>query len=104
MEYAAFADPTVIKTGTDSYQVSYGTDKGLYVEFTDEPKLQEFASESAGRPIYKQVPYIKIMIPGDKTKVIKREVKMKSDSVSPSDLERFPNQWAAFKAQEEQKQ
>ncbi len=54
-----------------------------------------------GQPVYKDVDYIAIMTAGNKT-TVKRRVKTVSDAAGPSDMERFPQQWAAYKANKEQ--
>lgn len=83
---------------------SHGNDKGLWVEFSMEPVLQGAESEKQGRPIYKDVPFITIDFPGDKTKKVKRPVSLESTPHKPSDPQRFPIQWSAFEAQKEQVQ
>lgn len=75
--------------------VRHGDDSNLIVEFYWKDKLNQTATEKAGRPIYKQVPYIHIMIPGDKTTDMHRPVQEK-------DKARFPRHWALFEAEEEQ--
>lgn len=92
-----FADPTIIGNG-DVRQVSYGNDTGLYAEFRMENVHMEFLSEQEGRPIYEQRPFIRLYVPGDKTKVVDRPVVEKQVGDMPSDPQRFPAQWAAFKA------
>lgn len=98
------ATATIHKTGPNNYQVSHGEDRELYVEFENIPVHQVAESELAGRAIYKDVPHIKIMFPGDRTKQVCRRVKTESTGGTPSDMERFPRQWAAFEAQQEQSQ
>ncbi|WP_047236942.1 hypothetical protein [Chromobacterium subtsugae] len=78
-------------------QVSHGNDTGLYVEFHTEAVHQPFESQQEGRPIFSEIPFITILFPGDKTKKVVRPVKLQDDEAGPSDLRRFPNQWAAFK-------
>lgn len=97
------AEARVVKQGNQLH-VAHGEDKDLYVEFEVEGVHQVFASEQQGHPVYKDVPYITIMFPGDRTKTMRRPAKLKSDSSSPSDLERFPRQWAAFEANATQAQ
>ena len=46
-------------------------------------------SEAAGRPIYKDVPFVRIMVPGDNTNVIERKAK-------DEDKRRFPEAWAQY--------
>lgn len=89
-----FSTPKVTQSGT-TLHVEHGNDSNLYVEFTMESVHQPFESEKQGRPIYKDVPYIRILTPGDKTKVIHRPIR-------PEDTERFPRQYQAFKNQEVQ--
>lgn len=89
------ADPTVLGNG-DVRAVSYGSDAGLFVEFRMENVHQEYESELQGKPVYKQVPFVKIYIPGDKTKTVDRPARMEGFADVPSDPQRFPRQWAAF--------
>lgn len=98
-----FASAKVTGSGNNLH-VSHGDDSGLFVEFEMRPIKQEFESEQKGRPIFKDVPYINIMFPGDRTKQIVRPVKMDEDGSGPSDLQRFPRQWAAFESKKEQVQ
>lgn len=89
------AEPTVIGNG-DVRAVSYGNDRGLFVEFHTEDVYQEFESEQEGRPVFKQVPFISIYVPGDKTKKVTRPVRTTWFGDTPPDTERFPSQWAAY--------
>jgi hypothetical protein len=95
-----FADAKVEKIG-GQLQVTHGQDDNLYVEFSNEPVKMEFESEQQGRPIFKEMPYIRIMFPGDRTKEVFRPVEM-GDYERPGDPERFPKQWARFQNQEKQ--
>ncbi|RQS22413.1 chromosome partitioning protein ParA [Burkholderia sp. Bp8995] len=96
-----FATPFIHKQGNQLH-VSHGDDSGLLVEFTLEPVHQEAESERQGRPIYKDVPHIRIHFPGDRTKQIFRPVKMQDDVQGPSDPRRFSRQWEAFVEQRAQ--
>jgi len=89
------AAATIIGNG-DVRQVSYGNDTGLYVEFRMDNVYMEFLSEQEGRPIYEARPFIRIFVPGDKTKTVDRPVQLKQVGDMPSDPQRFPAQWAAF--------
>jgi hypothetical protein len=91
-----FSTPQVKQSGT-SLHVEHGNDSNLYVEFTMEAIHQTFESAREGRPIFKDVPHIRIMFAGDKTKVVFRPVE-------EQDKHRFAPQWAAFERQEEQVQ
>lgn len=95
------ATPTVHKNGNQLF-VTHGNDEGLYVEFEKVAIQNNFKSEKEGRPIFEEVDFVNIIFPGDKTKKIVRPVNLEGNSVTPSDPARFPRQWAAFQAQEEQ--
>lgn len=73
----------------DSGEVVHGDDSRLHVEFRMEPILMGHKSEEAGRPIYEERPFIRIMFPGDKTKTVDREV-------TDHDKLRFARRWDAF--------
>lgn len=89
------ADATIIGRG-DVRQVSYGSDSGLYVEFRREDVFMPFKSEQEGRPVYEPVDFIKIFVPGDKTKCVDRPVRREAWGDTPSDVDRFPRQWEAY--------
>ena len=95
------ATPTIHKSG-NSLHVSHGDDRGLFVTFYNEAIEIPFESEQAGHPVYKDVPYVHIMFPGNSTTQVRRPVKEKGDENTPSDPQRWPAQWAAFKSQSEQ--
>ena len=66
-----------------------GADENLYAEFYVKPVKQNFASEEAGRPIFSDVVYVKIMTPSDLLTQI--------DTIAREDHKaRFPRQWAYF--------
>lgn len=52
----------------------FAADDRLYITFSRKPKLQVGASRDAGRAIYKDVDFIRIMVPGDKLTVVEREL------------------------------
>lgn len=81
----------------------HGNDRGLIAEFYTEAKEQTFESEQKGRKIYKSVDMIHIFAPGNKSD-IRRPVQLEPSDRAPSDIERFPRQWEAFKNQKEQVQ
>ena len=93
-----FATAQVHKSG-NSLHVTHGDDTGLYVEFYMEAEFQSFKSEEEGRPIYEDVPYVRIMFPGDNTKKVVRPANLKGTDTTPSDSQRWPKQWEAFKNQ-----
>lgn len=98
-----FAQAKIVEQGNQLHVV-HGDDAKLYVEFTMEAVHQPALSEQEGRPIYKDIPHIRIHFPGDRTKQIFRPVKTQDDHVGPSDPVRFSRQWVAFQAQQEQVQ
>lgn len=89
------ADGKIVKTGLNSYAVSYGDDNSNYVEFQQEAVPNGIRSTEKGCPQFDNKDFIKIMFPGDKTKIVHRPVK-------EDDKLRYPKQWAAYKKQEEQ--
>lgn len=98
----SFAPPAKdVNQMSNGEMASYGSDLKLMVTFTREPYLMGFESEKAGRPVYRDQDYITIVQPGAKSDS-KRLVKLESDQHGPSDPERFPRQWAAFKNQTHQ--
>lgn len=69
----------------------FADDAKLFVQFYRKPVLQPGLSEQEGRAIYKEVDFIKIMVPGDKLNIIERPV----DSI---DERRFADRYAKWKA------
>jgi hypothetical protein len=65
-------------------------DRACYATFTVEKKLMGLKSHEAGRPIYEDREYVKILVKGQDKQVFVREVTLE-------DKQRFPNAYAAFK-------
>lgn len=65
----------------------------LFVTFYSEAVEMKAESQKEGRPIFKDIPHIRIAIPGDKNNLIERKV-------YEDDKKRFPVEWARFLAQE----
>jgi hypothetical protein len=86
------ADMTMTQSAMGHQQ---NPDDGLYVEFSMFAEQNKAKSLEEGRPIFDEVPYVRIMIPGDKDNIIHRKVK-------DSDKQRWPRQWQAFEANQEQ--
>lgn len=101
MEVAEFAPAIVPKFSGNHAAVTHGSDAALHVEFFVEDVYQEFESEKQGRAIYKPVEKVRITFPGAKSDIIKH-VQYQDLSDMPSHPNRFPRQWAAFKAQQAQ--
>ena len=72
-------------------------DQGVYAEFHYHPRRNELKTKELGRDIYEDTPYVRIMVPGDKDNIVFRPVR-------DTDRQRFPRQWQAFQAKEEQVQ
>lgn len=66
-------------------------DERLFVQFYRKPVMQPGLSKEAGRAIYKETDFIKIMVPGDKLSVIDRPV----DEI---DKRRFADRYAKWLA------
>ena len=86
---------TEIAMGPDVQQQQQGMPNkhGLYVEFYMEAEQDAPASLAAGHPKFKDVPYIMIMVPGDKA-VIRRPVR--TGQFPKADNNRFHNEYVAF--------
>jgi len=89
-----FATPMIHKSG-NALHVSHGDDSGLHVEFHTELEHMGFKSEQEGRPVYEEVPFIKIMFPGNKTTSVYRRA-------TDDDKQRFPKHWEVFERQGKQ--
>lgn len=66
-------------------------DATLGVRFGLHPVINTEKSTAEGRPIFDQLPYVMIHIPGDRLSVVHRPVR-------PEDKHRWPTQWRAFEA------
>lgn len=77
-------------TETQSRRFNHEEDKGLHVRFFIEAVEQTAQSIRAGRRVWADTEHMEIMVPGDKTNIIKR-------LVFDMDRERFPAQYARFK-------
>lgn len=82
--------------------VIYGDDRLLFAEFYDEEIYNKVKSDLAGRAQYDTQVFCKIIFPGDRSKTFIERVKMADDEFGPSHPNRFPRQWAQYKAQHEQ--
>jgi hypothetical protein len=66
-----------------------GWDDKLHVRFFMRPRIDPVQSQLENRPIYKDVPHIEIMIPGDKNNIVTAEV-------WDQHIRRFPEHWKQF--------
>lgn len=100
-----FAQPQVQFRGAQTVAVaSHGSDENLHVEFYTDAVHLEAQSREAGRPVYEDRVFIKIIVPGGKSTVV-REAKYKPEhrqEGEPLDSERFAAQWRQFENQQEQ--
>ena len=69
-----------------------GADSRLAVQFYKRSVKQDVASDEAGRPIFKEFDFIRIMIPGDNLTEI-------DTYAQESHKQRFPRQWAHYQNQ-----
>lgn len=69
----------------------------LFVEFYMGTMQNELKTKEAGRPIFDDVPWVKIAVPGDKDNIVTRPVR-------DDDKLRFGKQWQAFERGIEQTQ
>ena len=72
----------------------YEDDKKLFVQFFMEAIRDPLASEKEGRPIFKEVPNVRIMVPGSRDVTVTR--------ATPQYQERFARQWERFRKQLDQ--
>ena len=91
-----YQQPQIIQQG-NTYRVQHGTDAGLFVQFYFEPIKDEDESVKAGRPIFFDREYIKIIPVGDKNTVV-------CEPVTEEHKQRWPIQYDSFKRQNQQPQ
>lgn len=72
-------------------------ESNLFVSFYTDAIEMKAQSDKEGRPIFKDVPFIRIIVPGDTNNIIER---MADDA----DKQRFPKAWARFQSSESQAQ
>jgi hypothetical protein len=68
-------------------------ESNLFITFYIEAVEIKAESEKQGRPVYRDVPFIKIVVPGDVNNIIERKA---TDQYK----EKFPKAWARFQASE----
>ena len=81
-----FDESQIMYAGTQAHK----DDARLFVEFSFQARLDSKLSDEAGHNVYKDVEFVTIRIPGDKTTSVHRPVR-------PSDKQRFPFQYQQFK-------
>jgi hypothetical protein len=80
---------------TDFGRGMFQGDDKLHVRFFTLARIDVAASTEHNRPIFKDVPYVEIMMPGDKNNIV-------VEPVWDQHMRRFPTQWEQFKRGEEQ--
>ena len=68
-------------------------ENSVFVEFYTDAVEMGFESEKEGRPIFKDMAHVRILIPGDKNNIIERRA-------SKEDEQKYPNAWKRFQASE----
>lgn len=89
---SAVQEATYEMTGLamDQNQNAFKGDENLRVQFSLHPNFNPDKSNKEGRPIYDDAEYVTIMVPGQQDIVHRKAWRQ--------DFERFPKQYAAFKA------
>lgn len=89
------ADESVMQSAFGS--PGFNPDDRLHVKFYKKSVVDNAKSQEAGRPIYKSVDYVMIMVPGDKDSII--DTRVWDDPRNPnSHTARFSRQWQSYKA------
>lgn len=65
----------------------------LFVQFYTDALELKAESEKQGRPIFKDMPFVRIIVPGDTNNIIERVA-------DENDKQRFPNAWAKYQNSE----
>ena len=89
------ADAGMTQIAMQGNQGRFHNDQTVYAEFFYHAKRNDAKSLEEGREIFEDVPYVKIMVPGDKDNIVMRPVR-------DTDKQRFPRQWEAFMTNAEQ--
>lgn len=76
-----------------SYPQPSPLESTLNVSFYTEAVEFKAESEKAGRPVFKDVPFVRILVPADVTNIIERKA-------TKEDEQKFPRAWARFKAEQ----
>lgn len=76
-------------------QARHAMDKKLYVQFYTRAVMNNFKSAQEGRPIFDELDFVRIIIPGDRNNVVDTEV-------TPEHKMRFEAQYERFKKNQDQ--
>jgi hypothetical protein len=80
---------------TDYQKGPWQGDDKLHVRFFKLARIDVLASQAANRPVFKDMDYVEVMIPGDKNNIV-------VEPVWQQYKDRFPQKWAQYLAGEEQ--
>lgn len=69
----------------------FQSDNKLHVRFYSKTEMNAAKSRAAGRPIYEEIDFVNIMVPGDKHSIVDRQA-------TPLDIRRFARHYEAYKA------
>lgn len=73
-------------------------DSTMIVRFYMEAVKDDAASKAEGRPIFRDVPFVRISAPGDMTNAVVRRAWLDESKPKICDSLRWPKQWAMFRA------
>lgn len=76
-------------------QQRWAQDSKLYVQFYKRAVFNKMKADEAGRPIYDEFDYVKIIIPGDRTGNVDTEVNAEYKA-------RFAEKWAKYQANQQE--
>ncbi len=85
------ADLVVTELANQDPNNRFHSDAHLLVQFYEGSRHNRIASAEAGRPMYDDHPYIRIMVPGNRSNVVDRPVR-------EADKRRFKQYWDAWTA------
>jgi hypothetical protein len=88
------ADESTTEDALAGSQARYRMDNTLLVKFYNKPRLDKTETEKQGRPIFKEVPFVRIQTPGNKDNIMSRPA-------MEMDKQRFSEHWRRFLAREE---
>lgn len=91
------AEPIAGQHVANASTVVHGDDSGLHVTFRKVAVKNEIASTNAGRPIFRDVDYVRIITPGDALNIYDQPVKEQHK-------QRFARLWDAYQKGQEQAQ
>lgn len=81
--------------GGDVGVVQYGSDANMICMFYNRPTHHPGKSQEAGRPVFEDVPFVKIHPPGERLNIVDRPA-------IGNDARRFPTQWQQFQNSQKQ--